>query len=302
MCGHDEVISLPDGDFLTLTWFSTPPHDLVKECRPLAIVSHGLEGSTQSSYVRGMAHYLARNGWRVLGWNMRGCGGTPNRLRSWYHSGQSADLGYVLAHALTRTTGPVTLVGFSIGGNITLKLLGEAGAALNPRVVGAVAISVPVDLQSSALQLARSRNQIYMQYLLRPLRARMVEKAQRFPTYFDISGLRQIRTFYEFDRRYTAPFHGFESVEQYWAESSSARFLAQIARPTLLVNALDDPFLAPPCFPYQIAAEHPYLTLETPQHGGHVGFISSCLFPLFPTWIEQRTEEFLQQQLTPSSR
>jgi predicted alpha/beta-fold hydrolase len=249
-----------------------------------------------------MAHHLIRNGWRVLGWNMRGCGGTPNRLRSWYHSGQSADLEVVVTHALSRTSGPLALVGFSIGGNITLKLLGEAGATLNPRVLGAVAISVPIDLHSSALQLARPRNQIYMQYLLKPLRTRIVEKAQRFPNHFDLSGLRQIRTFYEFDRRYTAPFHGFESVEQYWAESSSARFLADIARPTLLVNALDDPFLAAPCFPYQSAAEHPYLTLETPRHGGHVGFISRCLFPLFPTWIEQRTGDFLTQQIRLSGR
>ena len=288
-----EILELPDGDFLELDW-------LPQGSSRLAIINHGLEGSTASGYLRGMAQALFSAGYDVLAWNMRGCGTERNRLKTWYHSGQSDDLRHVIARALTTHKGPVALVGFSIGGNILLKYLGEEGSNISSQIRAAVAISVPMDLANSAEQLADPRNAIYMSYLLKPLRARILEKATRFPGDFDTTGLDKMRTFREFDDRFTAPFHGFSSVEEYWEHASSLRFLDTIALPTLALSALDDPFLSPGCFPTEQASASQHLFLETPKHGGHVGFISG--FGLKTTWAEQRVPEFLAPYLAESAQ
>jgi predicted alpha/beta-fold hydrolase len=279
-----QTLELRDGDFLNLEW-------LRKDNQRLAIISHGLEGSTQSSYVQGMAASLLAAGWDVLTWNMRGCGETPNRLVPWYHSGQSGDLRLVVNEALARHQDQIALIGFSVGGNITLKYLGEEGSSLPPRISQAVAVSVPMDLRGSAEVLSRPRNRLYMEYLLRPLRRRMREKASRFPGVFDTTSLSSIRTFREFDERFTAPFHGFSSVDEYWEQSSCRRYLEHIAIPTLAISAMDDPFLSLSCFPFEIARTHQHLVLETPLHGGHVGFLDS--FSLKTTWLEKRVVSFL---------
>ena len=244
----------------------------------------------ESGYVLGLAHALSRAGVGVLRWNMRGCGAMRNRLPSWYHSGQSEDLAQIVSLATARHSGDVVLVGISIGGNITLKYLGESAHCVSPHVRASVVISVPMDLAGSAAELAKRQNSIYMSYLLRPLRRRMREKASRFPQLFDISGLSSIRTFHEFDARFTAPFHGFQSVEEYWEKSSSLAFLDRISTPTLIITALDDPFLSPRCIPYDAAERNSSLILETPPHGGHVGFIDSL--SLGETWLDRRVVEF----------
>jgi predicted alpha/beta-fold hydrolase len=259
----------------------------------LALISHGLEGSFDSSYVLGMTAALLRRGWDVLTWNMRGCGGVPNRLVTWYHSGKSDDLKSMVSHALTLDYQEIALIGFSIGGNITLKYLGEEGSTLPATISRAAVLSVPMDLRGSAEVLAKRSNTVYMQYLLRPLRHRMRLKKESFPEHFDTTGLSLIRSFYEFDRRFTAPFHGFKSVEEYWKMCSSLGFLHSITIPTLALSALDDPFLSPSCFPHDIARDHPHLLLETPSYGGHVGFIDSLRGS--ETWGEKRVIRFLQQ-------
>jgi predicted alpha/beta-fold hydrolase len=238
-----------------------------------------------------MTACLLSIGWDVLAWNMRGCGDTPNRLVPWYHSGQSCDLRLVVNEALEQHHGEIALIGFSVGGNITLKYLGEEGSSLTSRIKHAVVVSVPTDLRGSAEVLSRTRNRLYMEYLLRPLRRRMREKYSRFPGVFDIDALSSIKTFREFDERFTAPFHGFASVNQYWEQSSSRAYLASISVPTLAISALDDPFLSPSCFPFEIARNHRHLLLETPPHGGHVGFLDS--FSLKTTWLEKRVASFL---------
>jgi predicted alpha/beta-fold hydrolase len=237
-----------------------------------------------------MAYTLLQIGYDVLLWNMRGCGRQPNRLSTWYHSGKSDDLARVVLHAQTLYQSAISLVGFSIGGNITLKYLGEQS---RKGIGRAVAISVPCDLRSSANTLAKKENQIYMQHLLRPLRKRILEKQTRFPNLFNCRELGSISSFYEFDRRFTAPIHGFSSVDDYWDNCSSLRYLSRIATPTLLVNALDDPFLGPECFPFNEAKNNPHLVLETPKYGGHVGFIDS--FRIHSTWIERRVSHFLSE-------
>jgi predicted alpha/beta-fold hydrolase len=237
-------------------------------------------------------HLLAAR-WDVLAWNMRGCGGTPNRLVTWYHSGQSNDLRFVIEEACLHHSGPIALIGFSVGGNITLKYLGEEGSLISPQIERAVAVSVPMDLRGSAETLSHPSNRIYMEYLLRPLRKRMLEKSQRFPGRFDTSSLSSIKTFREFDEQFTAPYHDFPSVDHYWASSSALGYLAEIAIPTLAISALDDPFLSPSCFPVDLARLHPHLQLETPTWGGHVGFLDAP--SLRTTWLERRVIDFLEK-------
>lgn len=281
-----QSLATEDGDCLLYRLYSN-------RNERLALISHGLEGSFDSSYVRGMVKTLLQGGWDVLTWNMRGCGDMPNRLVTWYHSGKSDDLRAIISRALSLNYATIALIGFSVGGNITLKHLGEEGRGVSPKIACAIAISVPMDLKGAAEVLAKKRNALYMHYLLRPLRRRMRAKKEQFPDHFDIRGLGGIKTFYEFDERFTAPFHGFASVEEYWDRSSSLRFLDQIAIPTLALSALDDPFLSPTCFPHQIARTHETLFLETPARGGHVGFIDSLA--LERTWAEARVEVFLKE-------
>jgi predicted alpha/beta-fold hydrolase len=281
-----------DGDLLLYRLYKN-------DSKRLAIISHGLEGSFDSSYVQGMVLSLRRATWDVLTWNMRGCGDIPNRLVTWYHSGKSDDLKSIISIALTLPYEEIALIGFSVGGNITLKYLGEEGGSVPSKVSSAVTISVPMDLRGSAEILAKKRNSIYMQYLLRPLRRRMRAKKAMFPEAFDITALSGIRAFYEFDRRFTAPFHGFSSVEEYWEKSSSRRYLHSIAIPTLALSAHDDPFLSPSCLPHDIARLHPHLFLETPQHGGHVGFIDSLTMK--DTWAERRALEFISRHASATT-
>lgn len=246
-----------------------------------------------SGYLLGLAHALSGAGFGVLRWNMRGCGKLRNRLPTWYHSGQSEDLRNVVSHALEHHPGELVVVGISIGGNITLKYLGESGTSLSTRIRAAVAVSVPMDLKGSATELAKSKNRLYMRHLLRPLRARMREKALRFPGRFDISRLASIRTFHEFDALFTAPYHGFRSVDDYWERSSSKHFLSSIGIPTLLISAQDDPFLSPGCFPTEIARTRDNIFLEMPAYGGHVGFIHNLA--LRKTWLDRRILEFFRE-------
>ena len=285
---------LPDTDTLSL---KTNDDDVLlyklyrNNSKRLAVISHGLEGSLDSSYVRGMTLTMLNAGWDVLAWNLRGCGDVPNRLVTWYHSGKSEDLKEIVSHALTLPYGEIALIGFSVGGNITLKYLGEEGDSLPSRITRAFTLSVPMDLRGSADILAKPSRAPYMQYLLRPLRKRMRAKREAFPERFDLRGLSCITTFHEFDRRFTAPFHGFSSVAEYWEKSSSLNYLHHITIPTLAITALDDPFLSPSCIPIDLARTHPNLFLETPAHGGHVGFIEST--SLAQTWSERRAVEFL---------
>ena len=278
-------IDTPDGDFLELDWATN-------DAGRLAILTHGLEGSSRRSYMRGMARALIRRGWDVLAWNLRGCGSTPNRCLRTYHSGATDDLAVVVRHALAQGYCRVALVGFSLGGNMTLKYLGEQGTDLDERIRGAVAFSVPVDLTSSARQLERPSNWHYVQYFLRTLRAKVRAKASRWPAAIDAPGFGEVRTLTAFDDRYTAPLNGFQDAQDYYQRASSKPLLQHIAVPTLLVNAANDPFLAPRCYPYAIAGTHRHVTLEVPAEGGHVGFAPSNASGAY--WSEQRTADFLE--------
>lgn len=278
-------LATPDDDFLDL-------EVLGGRSNRVAIVSHGLEGSSRAPYVQGMVQALGRRGWDVLAWNCRSCGGEMNRQLRFYHSGASEDLAVVVDHALANPAWRrVALVGFSLGGNMTLKYLGERGAAVDPRIDAAVAFSVPCDLAASSVRLGLWRNRLYMERFMRTLRRKVVAKAALFPAALDVRNVNRMRTFRDFDDAYTAPLHGFADAADYWHQCGSLRFLAAIRVRALLVNAQDDPFLAGGCFPTAIARASEHLHLETPRHGGHVGFVTFGRAGEY--WSETRAAEFL---------
>jgi len=281
-----ERLELEDGDFLDMDW-------LRKSRGRLAILSHGLEGCAEDGYMRGMAAALDRAGWDALAWNFRGCGREPNRLLRFYHSGETGDLGRVIRHAAA-VYSRIVLIGFSLGGNLTLKYLGESKP--HPSVVGGAAISAPVDLAASAKVLDRRWvNRVYLRRFMRNLVGKVKAKSLRFPDQLDANGTRAIRTFAEFDNRYTAPLHGFRDAEDYWKQSSARQYLPGITVPALLLNALNDPFLARECFPFEEAERNRCLFLECPLSGGHLGFAD--LAHGFQPWYERRVVEFLAESV-----
>lgn len=282
-----ERIETPDDDFLDLDWVRGG-------ARRLAILSHGLEGSSRRWYMAGMATALNDAGWDALAWNYRGCSGEPNRTLRFYHSGATDDLDVVVRHAITSGDyDSIVLIGFSLGGNLTLKYLGERGGTIHPAISVAIAYSVPCDLASSAARLAHPVNRIYMRRFMKTLRGKIRTKMELMPGMPDVSGLEGIETFQEFDDRFTAPLHGFRDATDYWYQSSSRRYLEGITVPALLVNARNDPFLTPECYPVAQARSLPYLFLEIPSSGGHVGFIAAGARRRY--WMEHRAIAFLRQ-------
>ena len=282
-----ERIDTPDEDFLDLDWTGLGR-------RRVAILSHGLEGHSNQPYIRGMARTLMKRGWDVVAWNCRGCSGEPNRRLRLYHSGSSDDLGTVLDHVLASGKWrEVALVGFSLGGNQSLKLLGELEESVDERVVGAVAISVTCDLAASSVRLGEWQNRIYMARFIKTLRQKVITKERMFPGQLDLTGLEDMRTFKQFDDRYTAPLHGFADAEDYWTKCGSVRFIDAIRVPSLLINALDDPFLGGRCFPREEAATNSQFHLETPARGGHLGFFTFGKGGEY--WSETRAAAFFGQ-------
>jgi len=277
-----ERLELDDGDFLDLEWAGNGSEKL-------AIISHGLEGCSQAKYVQGMAAALLKRGWDVLVWSFRGCGDEPNRLPSFYHSGKTEDLELVIRHAIAiHSPKRIDLIGFSLGGNLTLKYIGERGTEIDSRIVRAAVFSAPCELACCSAKLSEWQNRIYMERFLKTLRAKVKEKDRRFPGELDIAGVDRMRTFAEFDDRFTAPLHGFDGAEDYWKRSSSRQFLKHIAIPTLLVSAANDPILGPACYPSADAQESQHFFLEVPKAGGHVGFYAPGEY-----WSETRAAEFL---------
>lgn len=280
-----ERIVTEDADFLDLDW-SQPVRG-----KALAIISHGLEGSSDRPYIKGMVRAMNQAGIDALAWNYRSCSGESNKTLRSYHMGATDDLQQVVAHVLANHNyQDIYLVGFSAGGNITLKYLGEAPAALPPQIKKAVVFSVPCDLKSCSDTLSRPQNRIYLRRFLKSLKGKLERKALDFPD-LDLAGYELLQSFPDFDDRYTAPMHGFKDAADYYARCSSRQFLAHIRIPTLLVNAQNDPFLSGDCYPVAEATNHPYLYLEIPRAGGHVGFTQSFLANEY--YSEKRAVEFL---------
>lgn len=284
-----ERLPTPDGDFLDIDWH----YGATGATANLVIISHGLEGNSRKKYLLGMARQLTMSGWDVICLNFRGCSGEPNKRLRFYHSGVTDDLHTVIKHGIKRGNYQrVGLVGFSMGGNQTLKYLGEDPTLVPAQVKAAVVFSVPCKLADSVAVMNGWQNRVYMRYFMKGLRQKVRDKAAKFPTLIDTCGLDAMKTFEPFDNKYTGPVHGFTDASDYYKKCSSAQFLPAIQIPTLLVQALDDPFLSASCYPVPEARQNPHLFLEVPQYGGHVGFMGAWIETFY--WSEKRTVQFLQ--------
>lgn len=260
-----ERIDTPDGDFLDLDWLS-------KKGDRLVIISHGLEGNSDRVYVRGAAWHFHQHDWDVLAWNCRSCSGEMNRKPRFYHHGDTPDLSTVLHHAIAKGYQQVLLLGYSMGGSMLLKYLGEQGDAAPEQVIGGIAFSVPCNLGSSAREIEKPGKKFYGERFLKKLREKIRAKSEQFPESLSAEGIDAIKEFKTFDNRYTAPLHGFADADDFYTQASCGPWLEKISRPTLLVNALNDPFLPEPCYPWDVADQNPHLFFEVPRTGGHVGF------------------------------
>jgi predicted alpha/beta-fold hydrolase len=272
-------IHTADGDFFDIDWLKHENNSKV------AVLIHGLEGSSQSSYIKGFARYFYQHEYDVCAINFRSCSGEMNLLPSSYHSGFYHDL-HLLLTAYLHGYSKVYPIGFSLGGNMLLHYLGKHKNLVPNTVKSAVAISVPVDLAGSSAKLANISNRIYLNRFLRSLRSKIQLKAKQFPHLIDTTNLQLIRSFESFDNQYTAPLHGFHSAAHYYQSVSALYTLADISTPTLLINAQNDPFLSPSCFPIAIAQQSSFLQLEIPLGGGHVGF--AYQLPNGHYWSEER--------------
>ena len=295
-----ERIDTPDDDFLDLDWgFSdllTPRSSLLAPENPLVVLSHGLEGSSTSTYLAGMVHHLTRSSFDCLAWHYRSCSGELNRQQRFYHIGDTGDLHHVLQHARTKGYQTIYLMGFSAGGSVTLKYLGEQGNAIDPTIQKAVTFSVPLDLIGATRRLEQWDSWVYNYRFNRTLKRKVLQKAAVMPDTFSTDAVRKARSVREFDALFTAPMNGFRDVTDYYTQSSSLQFLPAIAIPTLIVNAKNDPFLSPECFPEALARELPNVWMEFPEAGGHCGFppkISGSPDRPQPYWSEERAVAFL---------
>lgn len=278
-----ERLELPDGDFLDLDWSGDGNG-------PLAMVLHGLEGSSRSHYAAGIMHALNAHGWRSVLVHFRGCSGTPNRLARGYHAGETGDLDHVARLLRQREPDtPLAVIGYSLGGNVLLKWLGEQGA--QAPIIGAVAVSVPFTLANAAVRLNSGVSRLYQWSLLHRLRASLREK-WRAHGRTDAAMLNHLRSLREFDDRVTAPLHGFAGADDYYARSSCRSYLHMIRIPTLILQSRDDPFMTPQGLP--VAAElSPRIDFELTDTGGHVGFVSGSSPWRARYYPEERLPAFL---------
>jgi uncharacterized protein len=274
-----ERIPTPDADFLDLDW-------LEKGSKNLVIISHGLEGNSERAYVMGMAKAFFNHDFDVLAWNYRGCSGEVNKQLRFYHSGATDDLSVVVDHASAKYD-CIFLIGFSLGGNLTLKYLGEQKKSI-AKLKKAVVFSVPLHLHSSCLQILTSSNWLYHQRFLRSLKNKVIEKSKLQPS-IAVEKLSLATNLIAFDDYFTAPIHGFKNAVDYYTQNSAIHFLDSIQVPTLIVNALNDPFLSNECFP---SVANAFIQFETPERGGHVGFTQFNQNGLY--WSEFRALAFIQ--------
>ncbi len=285
---------LPDGDFLDLCRLDAPSD------RPRLLFLHGLEGTPRSHYAQAFFADAHRRGWAADLMVFRSCGEEPNRLLRSYHSGETGDLDLVVSRLVAaephRT---LMLAGVSLGGNVLLKWLGERGANVPAQVAGAAAISAPLDLAQGSKYLERGFSRVYAAHFLRTLRAKAREKSARFPGQVRLPEVEAARTLWEFDDVMTAPVHGFRDAADYYARSSSIRFLHAIRVPTLILNAADDPFLPAAVLDAArtIALDNSALRIEFPQHGGHVGFVGGTVPWRLRYYAEHRALDFVEAAL-----
>jgi len=285
-----ERIDTSDCDFLDLDW------SLVNgDC--LAIISHGLEGNSERAYVKGMVKSLNSIGLDCLAWNYRTCGGETNKTLRMYHSGATDDLKLVVDYSIyEKKYKKIILVGFSMGGNLSLMYLGEQGKQVANEIKGSVVFSAPCDLKDSSKELAKRSCKLYMKRFLLKLKKKIEIKEKKFPGKISAENYNQIKSFKDFDNMYTAPIHGFTNAEDYWEKCSSKRYLKDICIETYIINAKDDPFLGEKCYPNEEVEKNSNLNLIVPKYGGHVGFIENSINSIL--WSERFAKVLIKKILT----
>ena len=263
-------IETEDDDFLDI--------DLLENGgKKIVVLCHGLEGSSASKYIKATAALLFSKGFSVAAMNYRFCSGEINRQLITYHSGRPEDLHAVVSNLLPNYEA-MYLIGFSLGGNLVLKYNGDGIFQLSSKIKASVAVSVPVDLHGSSIKLQEPQNRLYTWRFIHTLSKKIHLKHQQYPDEVDVKLLKRVKKLIDFDEYYTSQLNGFKDAQDYYAQSSSKPFLSAIKNPTLLINALDDPFLSASCFPNTEAENNPQFYLMCPGFGGHVGFVSKREF------------------------
>ena len=278
-----ERIHTVDKDFLDIDTLSKPNN------KKVAFLFHGLEGNTDSQYMKAAASLLYKNNYDVIATNFRGCSGVPNNKINTYHSGFTDDVRFII-ESYAGAYDECAIIGYSLGGNVSLKYLGEAPSQVHASVKTVIAVSVPIDLSAGSQQLKKKVNYFYAQNFLKTLNEKMREKDRQFPNQIDISLLDKVKTIWDFDEYFSAPLNGFDGAEDYYSKANSLQFLPEIKIPAHLVSSLDDPFLSESCFPFAEAKKNKNIFLHAPKYGGHVGFYERGK----TYWIESKIAEILE--------
>ena len=289
----------PDADFVDLDWLTPDAAGLSSqgsaERTPLVVLFHGLEGCSGSHYAHALMAAVGAMGWHGVVVHFRGCSGSANRLPRAYHSGDGAELDWMLRRLRAHHSAPVYAAGVSLGGNVLLKWLGERGPEASGIVARAAAVSAPVDLMAAGDALGRGFNLVYTRVFLSTLKKKSLEKLEAHPGIYEAAHVRRAGTLRAFDNVVTAPLHGFRDTDDYWTRASSKPLLKHIAVPTLMVNARNDPFLPESALPRRSEVS-PAVTLDFPAEGGHVGFVSGP-FPGNLAWLPNRILDFFGSRL-----
>ena len=285
-----ERIDTPDGDFIDFDWLDSTGGASANT--PLVVLFHGLEGNSRSHYATALMQHLQILGWRGVVPHFRGCSGEPNRLPRAYHSGDYVEVGWMLGilRAAIRDA-PLYVIGVSLGASALLNWLGREQYAARDIVTAATAVSAPLDLTAAGRAIGQGFNRLYAMHFLYTLKPKALAMAQRFPGLLDARALRKIDSMYAFDEIVTAPLHGFANADDYWVRASSKPWLRGIAVPTLVLNALNDPFVPPASLPCSKQVSRS-VVLEQPPHGGHVGFLQTP-FPGRMDWLPTHLLNFL---------
>lgn len=283
-----ERLELIDGDFLDLDWVKAGNKRLI-------ILSHGLEGSADRHYIKRPARYFSQRGWDVLAWNNRSCSGVMNRLPRFYHHGATEDIGAVVTKALEGDYEEIVMIGYSMGGGMQQKYLGERKP--DDRIKGAVSFSVPCNVQDSAFELKKGFNKVYEKRFISKLKEKILLKAEEIEMPVDLERIRQAKNFKDLDEEFTLKVHTeYVDADDFYSRITSDQFLPNLEIPLLIVNALNDPMLGSKCYPVELAEQKPNIFLEMPKKGGHVGFI---LPKDSYSYMEYASDSFIKEVINP---
>lgn len=282
-----ERLDTPDDDFLDVYHLEGDP------AMPRAVLLHGLEGHAKSKYIGGVCTQLLAHGWNATILEFRTCGGEMNRARRTYHIGETTDLAHVVDTLIERNPEQsLYFSGVSLGGNVTMKWLGENGDSIPPQVKAAAAVSCPFDLIISGPEIDRTAGGMYLYYFLPKLKKKALAKAEQYPDALDVEAVRNSKNFKEFDTYVTAALHGFEDAEDYWRRNSCGQFLTGIRRPAMILAAADDPFNPGITIPHSTFSENPLIIPQITEKGGHVGFIYGTHPLVQRYWAEDQVVRF----------